>query len=113
MKKSGQAAVYLLSLLLLALGALIIFFRAPIFSYLENYMVPETPEVVIKASDQEVIDLEVFEDPRFKSMKNQVIYFDFNRLGRKKPEDKNVDNLPIFDPVYLRNSQPFQVDESL
>ncbi len=111
MKKFGQIAVYFLSLFLLAVGALIIFFRAPIFSYLEDYMVPETTELVVKPSAEKIIDLDIFENPKFKSMKNQVIYFDFNRLGRKKPSDENANNLPIFDPVYLRNSRPFHVEE--
>jgi len=110
MKKSGQAAVYLLSLLLLLIGGLIIFFRGEIFSYLENTMVPETIEIAIRPSTEKVIDLDIFEDPRFKNMKKQVIYFDFNRLGRTKPENMQELDLPIFDPVYLRNSRPFQAE---
>ncbi len=103
----NSSLVYILSLFLLIIGALIVFFKADVFSYLENYMVPETSSVVIKASGQELIDLDILEDARFKSMENQVLYFNFNRLGRLKPEGFENSNLPIFDPVYLRNSAPF------
>lgn len=113
MNKSGQTAVYLLSLLLLLIGALILLFRAQVFSYLENYMSLDVSETSIRPSTEKVIDLDILEDARFKNMKNQVIYFDFNRLGRRQPENMENLDLPIFKPVYLRNSRPFHSDESL
>lgn len=106
--KLGHVATYLLVLILILLGALSFFFRDEIFFTIEDKFIEEPIVRQTKVDAEELINLEIFRDDRLSEMEKTVPYFNFNRLGRTKPTGMEESQLPIFNPVYLGNNQPFK-----
>jgi hypothetical protein len=109
MFRLGHTTTYLLFFILAILAALLFVFKDNVFIQAEKHLILDTSLQTSASLDKkDLIDLEIFEDKRLKSMERNVPYFDFHKLGRTKPADMETNNLPIFDPVSLRNNQPFK-----
>jgi hypothetical protein len=93
-------------------GILIFVFKNNLLSYLSEQVfgVDETgQELVLEASASSVIDMEILDNQQFKGLSNQVLYFDFNHVG-KAVINKNAATgakAPAWVPVYLGNANPF------
>jgi len=107
-----NSSIYLLVGLLIIAGILIFSFKNNLLSYLsvQVFGANETgQELSLQASPSSVIDLGILENEQFKGLSDQVLYFDFNHVG-KAVVNKNAapgTSIPSWLPVYLGNANPF------
>lgn len=114
MSSKRSASIYILTGLLIAVGILIFAFREKLLSYLSFKVfgnIAASQEVALTASPSSLIDVKILENPSFQALKDRVLYFDFDKVG--KPvlnQDANANlQAPVWQAVYLGNANPFPV----
>jgi len=114
MTSKRNSSIYLLVGLLIIVGILIFVFKNNLLSYLSVQVFganKNSQEAPLQASAGSVIDLGILENRQFKGLSDQVLYFDFNYVG-KAVVNKNAapgTSIPSWLPVYLGNANPFFV----
>lgn len=112
MSSKRNSSIYLLVGLLIIVGILIFVFKHSLLSYLSIQVFGDNEgkqEISLQASSDNVVDLDILENQQFKVLEDQVLYFDFNYVG-KAVVNKDVASgvsVPSWTPVYLGNANPF------
>ncbi len=108
MSSDRNASIYILLSLLLLTGILVFVFRANLLTYFSDYIFG-TEDLVYeqKASPSAAseLDLEILKRDDFKTLSNQVQYFNFNVVGR--PDLGSSLSGPNWPAVYKGNFNPF------
>lgn len=113
MSSRRSASIYILIGTLLVVGILIFAFKDRLLSYLSArvFGAEQTAgETALHASAASVINLEILDNKNFEKLSDNVIYFDFNQVGKPVPNNTNL-QAPAWQAVYLGNANPFLVKE--
>ncbi len=111
MSSRRSASIYILIATLLIVGILIFAFKDRLLSYLSARVFgaeQTTGETALRASAASVINLEILDNKNFEQLSDNVIYFDFNQVGKPVPNSTNL-QAPAWQAVYLGNANPFLV----
>jgi len=114
MSSKRNSSIYLFIGLLIIAGIFIFIFKDNLLSYLSIQVFGENEikqEVPLQASADSLVNVEILDNQAFKTLNNQVLYFDFNYVG-KAVINKNAPTgtkAPAWEPVYLGNANPFFV----
>ncbi|MBN2884702.1 hypothetical protein JXE04_02140 [Patescibacteria group bacterium] len=114
MSFNRSSSIYLLIALLIIVGVFVFALKNNLLSYLSMQVFGSSElvqEMPLQADPDTVINLQVLDNNQFKDLYNQVLYFDFNYVGRpliNKNAQADV-RTPTWSPVYLGNANPFFV----
>jgi hypothetical protein len=110
MSSRRSASIYILIACLLIVGILIFAFKDRLLSFVSERVFgvnSDLQDVSLEASAASVINLQVLAKEDFANLKNNVLYFDFNRVGKPLPSTVSGAQAPAWQPVYLGNANPF------
>lgn len=108
-----SASIYILVGTLLIVGILIFAFKERLLSYLSVRVFGEEQtagESVLRASASSIINLEILDNKNFEKLSDNVVYFDFNQVGKPVLSRPNL-QAPAWQAVYLGNANPFLVKD--
>jgi hypothetical protein len=109
-----SSSIYLLIGLLIIAGIFIFMLKNNILSFLSVQVfgsIELVQDAPLQAASDTVINLQIFDNKQFKNLSDQILYFDFNYVG-KPLVNKNTQvgaKVPTWSPVYLGNANPFLV----
>jgi len=114
MSSRRSSSIYILIGLLLAAGILIFAFKESLLAYLSAKVFGEdnaTQEVTLEASPSSLMEIKILENQVFNHLSNRVLYFNFDKVGKPVLNQELGANLqaPLWQAVYLGNSNPFPV----
>lgn len=119
MSSKHNSSIYILISLLLVVGILIFVFRSSLLSYLSHQVFGDSQSISerdLKPSANAVIELKLLDKESFNNLDNQVLYFDFNIIGKPVANNVTNTNLPNWKAVYRGNYNPFfipKVEENI
>lgn len=113
MSSSRNASLYIFLSLMLLAGIAIFLFKQPLLSYLSGRVFGTNNVSFSEKSPSPsatAFNLKVLDNPDFQKLQDEVLYFDFNRVGKPVPQKSGL-SIPDWKPVYLGNANPFFVPE--
>lgn len=109
MSANRNSIIYVLVSLLIIVGILTFIFRSNLLAYVSGQVFGPgnlLKETALLPSASANIDIKVLDRSDFKKLSDQVLYFDFNVVGRPAPKDSQLTN-PNWPAVYKGNFNPF------
>lgn len=109
MSANRNSSIYILVSLLIIVGILIFTFRSGLLAYMSDQVFGPgnlLKETVLSPSASANIDIKVLDRSDFKKLSDQVLYFDFNVVGRPVPQNSKLTS-PNWPAVYKGNFNPF------
>ncbi len=108
MKNNMHIKIYFLVGFLFIIGLVSFIFNDFVIANFRDFFIEEDVFIGREAPIETISSLEIVEKESIKNMERKALYFNFDKAGRTPPIGMEDSRLPIFNPVFLGNNQPFR-----